>query len=49
LVVGKGYTELVHYPSLVQHTGEKSTMLNLPHPKSTSFLGEQFDAKEFLK
>lgn len=39
-----GYREYVHNPSLVQHTGEQSTMGNLPHPQAQSFLGEDYDA-----
>lgn len=39
-----GYKEYVHNPSLVQHTGEISTMLNRKHPLAVSFLGEDFDA-----
>lgn len=38
-----GFTEYVHDPSLVQHTGDASVMGNNPHPKSPSFRGEDFD------
>lgn len=43
-----GYSEYVHNPSLVQHTGEKSSMGNLPHQLAESFRGETFDAMELL-
>ncbi len=43
-----GYRELVHYPSLVQHTGDRSTIGHKPHQLSKSFVGEQFDAVELL-
>lgn len=39
-----GYREYVHFPSLVQHTGLKSTIGNMPHPLAPSFPGEAFDA-----
>lgn len=35
-----GYREMVHYPSLVQHTGDVSSMGNKPHPLAGSFRGE---------
>lgn len=41
-----GWREYVHSPSLTQHTGLESSMGNKPHPLSTSFPGEQFDAME---
>ncbi len=40
----KGYAELVHNPSLTQHTGIVSSMGNMTHPLATSFPGEDFDA-----
>lgn len=43
-----GYTELVHSPSLVQHTGDISAMGNGAHPKALSFPGHQFDAESWL-
>lgn len=43
------YVELVHFPSLVQHTGDLSSMENGPHPKAECFLGEDYDALEFLR
>lgn len=45
-----GVVELCHSPSLIQHTGNRSTVQrsNLngerPHPQAISFPGEQFDA-----
>jgi hypothetical protein len=39
-----GYREYVHSPSLIQHTGVKSTMGNLPHPLAPTFPGAGFDA-----
>ena len=46
---GQGYVELVHNPSLVQHTGVVSSMNNRPHKKSETFRGEEFDACELCK
>lgn len=43
-----GWTELVHNPSLVQHTGDISAMGNRPHKKASSFRGEEFDARELI-
>lgn len=43
-----GWREYVHSPSLVQHTGQISSMGNRPHKQATSFKGEQFDALELL-
>lgn len=43
-----GYKEYVHNPSLVQHTGEKSSMGNKKQPLATSFRGEDFDARELI-
>lgn len=43
-----GYREMVHNPSLVQHTGEVSMMENHPHLQATSFRGEDFDALDLL-
>lgn len=39
-----GWTEYVHNPSLVQHTGLLSSMGNRRHPLAPSFPGEDFDA-----
>lgn len=39
-----GFKEYVHSPSLIQHSGEVSTMENLPHPLAPSFPGEAFNA-----
>lgn len=44
-----GYTEYVHNPSLVQHTGKISSMGNNPHLLATSFRGEEYDIRELLK
>lgn len=44
-----GFREYVHNPSLVQHTGDISSMGNRPHRKALSFRGEDFDALELLK
>ena len=41
--------EFVHTPSLVQHTGHLSVSKNNQHPLATSFMGEDYDAMEFLK
>lgn len=43
-----GYTELVHSPSLVQHTGEQSSMGNRRHPDAESFRGETYDLRSFI-
>jgi len=43
------HKEYVHQPSLVQHTGEQSTMGNRHHPKAKTFPGEHFNAMELLK
>jgi len=45
----KGYTELVHNPSLTQHTGLVSSMSNSQHLQADSFRGEQFDARELIQ
>lgn len=44
-----GWTEYVHNPSLVQHTGLVSSMSGKKHPLAESFKGEDFDAMELLK
>jgi hypothetical protein len=43
-----GYREFVHWPSLVQHVGELSTIGNPPQAKAVSFPGEEFDALGLL-
>lgn len=43
-----GYTEWVHDPTLLQHTGEVSSMGNVRHPTADSWRGEGFDATELL-
>lgn len=44
-----GWKEYVHNPSLVQHTGEVSSMGNKKHPLAESFRGEGFDAMGLLE
>lgn len=44
-----GWTEYVHSPSLVQHTGHVSTLQNPKHPVAPSFPGVEFDATVLLK
>jgi hypothetical protein len=44
-----GFKEYIHNPSLVQHTGDKSSMGNKAHQKALSFRGEDFDALELLE
>ena len=44
-----GWKEYVHTPSLVQHTGDKSSMGNLPHSKAISFPGEEYNLLDLLK
>jgi len=44
----KGLTEHIHNPSLIQHTGLKSSMGSDKHPLSTCFRGEEYDAMRFL-
>lgn len=45
-----GYQEVVHNPSLVQHTGDtQSSVGHGKQPPAVSFLGENFDALELLK
>lgn len=36
--------EYVHYPTLVQHTGDCSSIGNRQHDRPNSFLGEDYDA-----
>lgn len=43
-----GWKEYVHYPSLLQHTGEVSAIGNNPQPQATSFRGEDYDALQLL-
>ena len=43
-----GYREKCHTPSLLQHTGEESSISNPKQPKATTFKGESFDAMELL-
>lgn len=44
-----GWIEYIHNPSLVQHTGEQSTMGNNKHPLAQSFPGEDFDVLTLLE
>lgn len=44
-----GFKEFIHNPSLVQHTGDESSMGNKKHPKAPTFPGEEFDALELLR
>lgn len=44
----QGWSEFVHNPSLVQHTGTVSSMGNKRHPLAPSFPGEEFDALSLL-
>lgn len=43
-----GWTEYVHNPSLVQHTGHTSTVRNKRQLEAVTFKGEQFDLTELL-
>lgn len=45
----KGWKEYVHNPSLVQHTGLKSSMQNRKHPLAVSFRGESFNCMDLLE
>jgi len=45
---GSGFSEYVHAPSLLQHTGEQSSMGNRKHPLAKTFPGEDFDALTLL-
>lgn len=45
----QGYSEFVHNPSLVQHTGFKSTLNNPDQPTAISFQGEGFDCLSLLQ
>lgn len=44
-----GWKEWVHNPSLVQHTGEQSTMGNARHKLASTFRGEDFDALDLIE
>jgi hypothetical protein len=44
-----GYSEYVHNPSLLQHTGEESSMGNAKHAKALSYRGDDFDLMTLLK
>lgn len=45
---GIGWTEMIHNPSLTQHTGHNSSMGNKRHPQALSFRGEDFDLRDLL-
>lgn len=44
-----GWREYVHNPSLVQHTGNLSSIGSRPHPQARSFPGVHFDARSWLQ
>lgn len=44
-----GWTEYVHSPSLVQHTGYVTTMGSRRHPDAPQFWGEDYDATGLLE
>ncbi len=45
-----GWKEYVHFPSLIQHMGDFTTITgNARHKKATSFLGEGYSALQFLE
>ncbi len=44
-----GWKEFIHYPSLVQHTGTKTTIAgNIRHPLSPTFAGVTFSALDLI-
>jgi len=45
----RDYFEWVHNPSLVQHTGEVSSMGNAKHKLSKTFRGEDFDCLDLVE
>lgn len=44
----EGWKEYTHNPSLVQHTGERTSMGNRKHQLAVSFRGEGYDALDLL-
>jgi hypothetical protein len=44
-----GWEEYVHYPTLTLHIGMQSSIGNRPHEQGVGFLGEEYDALQFLK
>lgn len=44
-----GYSELVHYPSLIKHVNGESTLGHPPQPESVDFMGEDFDLMTLLE
>jgi len=49
MVVGAKYTEQVHQPSLVQHTGIEGTLGNPRHPQARTFPGEQYNVLGMIR
>lgn len=45
----RGYKELVHYPSLLQHKGIVTTMRSHRHSEARTFKGETFDLRTLTK
>ena len=43
----EGWSEYVHFPTLVDHIGEKSSMGHPPHAPAIGFMGENVDATTF--
>lgn len=43
-----GWREYIHNPSLVQHTGDVSTIRNLTHQRAQTFRGPKFDLTTLL-
>jgi len=41
--------EYVHFPTLIQHIGDCSSVGNIQHVKPESFLGEDYDATNLIK
>jgi len=44
----EGWTEYVHQPSLVEHTGYPSSFNNKKQPQSISFRGEEYDVTALI-
>lgn len=47
-LTSSGFIELIHSPSLIQHTGMQSTLRSAPHQLSNTFFGENYDAMNYL-
>lgn len=43
-----GVTEMVHYPTLIYHIGDGTSIGNRQHAKPASFQGQSFDAKRLI-